>query len=155
MKVFAEPAWLYAGLFATVVAGAFLWWAERRKIQRLEDFAASKLLPGLSGNRSGRKATMRCILLAIIILLLFATIARPQWGSHQRKTAPTGIDVLVALDVSRSMLARDIRPNRIERVKLGLSNLLDKVKGDRCRVDRKGTTRADIIGKTHMSRSQG
>ena len=128
---FAEPAWLYVGLVATVVTGAFLWWTERRKLRRLEGFAASKLLPSLTSNYSGKKTFLRCMLLTLIVLMLFVTIARPQWGSRQRETAPTGIDVLVALDVSRSMLARDIRPNRIERVKLGLSNLLDKVKGDR------------------------
>ena len=67
----------------------------------------------------------------LTVLLLFFAIARPQWGVWQRKTVPTGIDVLVAVDVSRSMLARDVRPNRIARVKLGISNLLEKVKGDR------------------------
>jgi len=131
MKLFFDPAWLYAGVCATVMVAVFLWWSEIRKAQRLERFAASKLLAGLAAARSRGKTATSCTLLALAALLLFVTLARPQWGTRQRKAVPKGIDVLIALDVSQSMLARDIRPNRIERVKLGISNLLDKVKGDR------------------------
>ena len=52
-------------------------------------------------------------------------------GNGEEETEPTGIDAMIALDVSKSMLARDARPNRLERVKLGITNLLDRVSGDR------------------------
>jgi Ca-activated chloride channel family protein len=65
------------------------------------------------------------------MLFLFLGFARPQWGLEKRKSHPTGIDILIALDVSKSMLARDVKPNRLERVKLSISNLLDRVSGDR------------------------
>ena len=131
MKVFSDPAWLYAGLFATVAVATFLWWSEIRKTRRLQRFAAEKLVAGLAATRSRGKTATSCTLLVFAVFLLFAALARPQWGIHQRKTVPSGIDILIALDVSQSMLARDVRPNRIERVKLGISNLLDEVKGDR------------------------
>ena len=62
---------------------------------------------------------------------LFFGLARPQWGKEQRKNEPTGIDILIALDVSKSMLARDVRPNRLERVKLSIDNQIDRVASDR------------------------
>ena len=131
MNLFAHPEWLLAGLLATTAVGFFLWWSELRKIRRLKKFTATKLLSKLSESHSKPKTIARNIIYSVAILLLFLALAKPQWGKSQRKAIPTGIDVLLALDVSRSMLARDVRPNRIERVKLGISNLLEKVKGDR------------------------
>ena len=58
-------------------------------------------------------------------------LARPQWGTERRTNQPTGIDLFIALDVSKSMWARDVKPNRLERVKLSISNLIGNVKGDR------------------------
>ena len=63
--------------------------------------------------------------------MIFLALARPQWGSTQRTSEPSGIDILVAVDVSKSMLARGVRPNRLERVKLSMTNLMEKVRGDR------------------------
>ena len=63
--------------------------------------------------------------------MIFIALSRPQWGTRQRTSEPTGIDILVAIDVSKSMLARDVRPNRLERVKLSMTNLMEKVRGDR------------------------
>ena len=131
MNLFAQPEWLLSGLLATTAVGFFLWWSELRKIRRLKKFTATKLLSKLSESHSRPKTIARNVIYSVAILLLFLALAKPQWGKSQRKAIPTGIDVLLALDVSRSMLARDVRPNRIERVKLGISNLLEKVKGDR------------------------
>ncbi|MFP6855097.1 MAG: VWA domain-containing protein, partial [Opitutales bacterium] len=131
MTIFAEPAWLYTGLFFTFAVGILLWWSERRKTKRLQQFAAPKLLGILTPELSRKKTVIRCLALGLSVLILCLALARPQWGARKRKTTPTGIDVLVAIDVSRSMLARDVKPNRITRVKLGISNLLEKVKGDR------------------------
>ena len=64
-------------------------------------------------------------------LLILLAWAGPQWGTTQRTITPKGIDLLIAVDLSKSMLARDVRPNRLERVKLTLSNLLPSVRGDR------------------------
>jgi Ca-activated chloride channel homolog len=131
MNLFALPEWLLLGLLATTAVGIFLFWSERRKTRRLKKFAANKLLQKLAESHSRPKIIARNIIYTAAILLLFLALAKPQWGKSKRKAIPTGIDVLIALDVSRSMLARDVRPNRIERVKLGISNLLEKVKGDR------------------------
>ena len=63
--------------------------------------------------------------------MLWIALSRPQWGIEQRSSTPSGVDLLIAIDVSKSMLARDIRPNRLERVKLTISNLIGNLKGDR------------------------
>lgn len=104
-----------------------------RKIadQKIKQLVATKLLnkltPALSTNRQILKA---CLFLTGVAFLLFAWTG-PQWGTSSRTINPKGIDILIAVDLSKSMLARDVRPNRLERVKLSLTNLLSKVKGDR------------------------
>lgn len=92
---------------------------------------AAKLLPSLVPSSSQALQRAKMTLLLIAVSLLFIAIARPQWGMEKKKSQPTGIDILIALDVSKSMLARDVRPNRLERVKLAMTNLLDQVQGDR------------------------
>ena len=61
-------------------------------------------------------------------------LAQPQCGSHSELTKRRGIDVVVAIDASKSMLARDVAPSRLERAKLELTTLLDELKGDRVAV---------------------
>lgn len=131
MNLFAEPVWLYAGITVALLAAVGLRWTEARRKRRLSQFASPKLLPSLASSRSSLAIFLRHLFLVLALLLLFLALARPQWGSRQRETAPTGIDALIAVDVSRSMLARDVRPNRIERVKSGIAIQLEKVKGDR------------------------
>jgi Ca-activated chloride channel family protein len=86
-----------------------------------------KLAPGLS--------VVRPVLNAAFYgggLFFFAwALAQPQCGSHSELTKRRGIDLVVALDASKSMLARDVQPNRLERAKLELTTLLDTLKGDR------------------------
>lgn len=70
--------------------------------------------------------------MAILALCCFAVaLSRPQFGTHRELSKRYGIDLVIAIDASRSMLARDIKPSRIDRAKLELSDLLDKLQGDR------------------------
>ena len=131
MNLFAHPEWLLSGLLATTAVGFFLWWSELRKIRRLKKFTATKLLSKLSESHSKPKTIARNVIYSVAILLLFLALAKPQWGKSQRKATPSGIDVLLALDVSRSMLAEDIKPNRLERAKRKISDLLGMLRGDR------------------------
>jgi Ca-activated chloride channel family protein len=128
---FAEPLWLLAGLFAVLaLAGLFLF-AERRAWARLRQFAESGLIARLTGSHSRRRLWVKNSLLLAAILLLCLSLARPQWGAVWEKAETRGIDVMIALDTSRSMLAEDISPNRLERSKLAILDLLETVKGDR------------------------
>tara|TARA_B100001123_G_scaffold135512_1_gene157226 strand:+ start:5638 stop:8019 length:2382 start_codon:yes stop_codon:yes gene_type:complete len=131
MISFADPYWLYLGGPIALIATCFLFWHEKRKRRRLEKFASTKLIDGLTANHSNKKAFWRQVVLGVAIFLLFVTLAGPQAGTTTRQKATKGIDIIIALDISRSMLARDVSPNRLERVKREIENQLDKMDGDR------------------------
>src|SRR4030042_6491442 len=74
---------------------------------------------------------VKFILVLLSIGLLIVAIAGPQFGSKMREVKRKGIEIMIALDVSNSMLARDIEPNRLERAKQAISRLIDKLENDR------------------------
>ncbi len=84
-------------------------------------------MPEYSQFRRGLKAVLMLIALALIII----AISGPQFGSKLTKVKHEGIEIIVALDVSNSMMAEDIRPNRLERAKQELTKLMDKLQNDR------------------------
>lgn len=103
---------------ALMVLGAV---GQRRALMR---FAGSELIPLLcAGMRPGRKL-LRCGLMVCALVFLAAAILGPRWGMYLDKQKIRGVDIVVALDVSRSMLAKDVAPNRIERAKLELKQQL-------------------------------
>ncbi len=73
---------------------------------------------------------MTCFLLGLFLVLLAA--ARPQWGRETQRRVSRSRNVVIAIDVSRSMLAEDVRPNRLERAKADVADLIDSLEGDRC-----------------------
>ena len=89
--------------------------------------ARERLAPGVSAGRS----VLRSAFLSAGLLCFAVGLAQPQCGTHTELTKRTGIDVVVALDASRSMQAQDVRPSRLARAKLELSDLLDRLRGDR------------------------
>lgn len=100
----------------------------RRALERM--FAAPTRQTAIPGASPLRHWTRWC--LAVLALCAFAiALARPQFGTHSELSKRYGIDLVIAIDASRSMLARDIKPNRLDRAKLELTDLLDKLKGDR------------------------
>jgi Ca-activated chloride channel homolog len=128
---FAAPLWLAAGAAAVALA-ALLWRAaDRRRRADLERFAAGRLLGELTASVSWTRRRAKRALVAAGIVLAFAALARPQAGFDWQETHRRGIDVMIALDVSRSMLAEDVVPNRLERAKLGVVDLMERVGGDR------------------------
>ena len=131
MNLFANQNILLIGLSSIIGMVAIFYWSLKIKRNRLTLLTSHQLLSKLTPNWSLKKQILKFSLFGLGIIFLFLGLARPQWGSEKRKTQPTGIDILIALDVSKSMLARDVRPNRLERVKLSINNLLDRVEGDR------------------------
>jgi len=131
MSLFAEPLAL---LSLPIVLGLLiLIFGRSRKeaTRRLDTLVTPKLLARLSPHRSSRKEWIKFSLFSGAIAFFILALSGPQWGSEKRTVTPKGIDVLIAVDLSKSMLAQDIRPNRLERVKLTLNNSLEKVRGDR------------------------
>jgi len=105
--------------------------SRKEATRRLDALVAPKLLARLTPQRSAKKEWIKFSLFCGAIAFFILALSGPQWGSKKRTVTPRGIDVLIAVDLSKSMLAQDIRPNRLERVKLTLNNSLEKVRGDR------------------------
>ncbi len=127
---FGHPEWLYAlwGLLPLAWAGfALLNWRERR----LAQLVAPKLWPTLAPERSPARRRVRLALWLVAVALLITALARPQWGFRWTDVKRRGLDILVVLDTSRSMGAQDIKPNRLQRAKWGVRDLVGKLQGDR------------------------
>lgn len=100
----------------------------RKRIEKLGDMAIlNKLMPRASAARGWIKLSI----LSIALFFFAVGLARPQLGARIKEIEGTGIEIMIALDVSNSMLAQDYSPNRLERAKLAVSRLTDKLNQDR------------------------
>lgn len=126
---FAHPQFLLA-LLLVPVAAVFLLWAGRQRQRALARLGDPLLIQRLSAavNRRGRRWQAALGLFALAMLLI--AIARPQWGSKIEQIDQQGLQVMVALDVSQSMLAQDIQPSRLDRAKLEIRDLTAQLNGD-------------------------
>ncbi|MFZ5467835.1 MAG: VWA domain-containing protein [Myxococcota bacterium] len=125
-----QPLYLALAPVALAVAGVALLSALRRRERLaalLPERRAERLAPGVSVGRPAAQSA----LYGLGLLLFSVALAQPQCTSHTELAKRQGIDVVVALDASKSMLARDVQPSRLERAKLELHALLDELKGDR------------------------
>jgi len=113
---------------ATIV---FFIWAGISKRKKVEKFGDSALMEKLSSSKSLVKGRIRKVLIVVVLSFLIIALARPQIGSRLTMTKRYGVDIMIAIDTSSSMLAQDIKPSRIEKAKLEISSLIDKLKGDR------------------------
>lgn len=104
---------------------------EKSKQRQIAKLVASSLIPALTESVSPRKKQLKAVLLAVGIALVAAAVARPQFGYVWQELKSKGIDVVFAIDTSRSMLAEDIKPNRLERAKLAVLDFIDKMGADR------------------------
>ncbi|MFM8409886.1 MAG: hypothetical protein ACKOCT_06375, partial [Alphaproteobacteria bacterium] len=105
---FAQPAWLLAGALVVGLLAALLRRADARRTADLARFVSSRLAPALTSSLSPRRRSLRRALLLSSIGLLFLSLARPLVGVEWEESRRRGIDVLIAVDVSKSMLARDV-----------------------------------------------
>jgi Ca-activated chloride channel family protein len=127
---FAYPTFLYLAVGALPLLIALFWWASRRRTAALAKLGNPTMIARLTAgvNWQGRR-WQNGLLISAIVLSLFA-LARPQWGEDVQEVERRGVQVMVALDVSQSMLAEDIKPNRLERAKLEIADLMSKLGGD-------------------------
>ena len=120
---FANPAFL---VLTAAVPVAGLWWAFLRARR---EKALSKIT--LRVPKAPASGLQFALVLSGLALVLFAA-SRPRWGRTTERVAARSRNVVVAVDVSRSMLAADVRPNRLERAKADVADLIDALGGDRC-----------------------
>ncbi|GAK55489.1 von Willebrand factor type A [Candidatus Vecturithrix granuli] len=127
---FAYPLYLHV-LWLILIFLLVFWWTARARQKSLERFAEPQLIVKLSETVSRRRQKLKMFLLLLTLLFLGLAIARPQIGTHAVPVKAEGIDLVFTLDTSLSMLAEDIKPNRLARAKHEISALMDKLRGDR------------------------
>lgn len=120
-----------AALVLVPALALFLVWSARRRRQALETFITGGLLPAIAPDLDARRRVTRSVLLAGAVLALAVALAGPMWGFRWQQVQREGIDLIVAIDTSRSMLATDVKPNRLARAKLAVQDLLQQLQGDR------------------------
>ncbi len=125
-----DPMSLAALVLVPAVA-IFLLWSLRRRRQALATFVEAGLLPAVTPDLDPRRRRVRAVLLVTTVLLLGVTLGGPMWGFRWQQVQREGIDLIVAIDTSRSMLATDVKPNRLGRAKLAVQDLLAQLAGDR------------------------
>ncbi len=128
---FARPIWLIAGALICCTVLVLLWINAGRQQKRLTRFASEKMWRQLTANVSKTRRRLKTILVLGAILSCFVALARPQYGERWIDVKQKGIDILIGLDTSRSMLAPDVRPNRLARAKLAIRDFVDRLDGDR------------------------
>ncbi|MCF8364901.1 MAG: VWA domain-containing protein [Bacteroidales bacterium] len=127
---FAEPVFFY-GLLMIPVFIIIFWIMMSWKRKAMKRFGESKLISQLIPDASKSKPQIKFILLLFAFVLIILGLANPQIGSKLETVERKGIDIVIAIDVSNSMLAEDIKPNRIQRARQAISKLVDELKNDR------------------------
>ncbi len=130
MLRFAHPEFLYLLILIPLTA-ALYWVTYRNQNKMLAAFANQKLHNILFPKKSSLKSHLKFSLTLFAFLLLVLGIANPQVGSKIEEVKQVGIDVYICLDVSLSMTAEDVKPNRLEKAKYEISKLMQKLNGDR------------------------
>jgi Ca-activated chloride channel family protein len=127
---FGDAAFLWA-LFAAPLLALFFAWSLWRRATMLRRFAEPTMLARLTGGASMLRRLIKMALFTCAVALLVVAIARPQWGSKMEIVQRKGLDIVIAVDVSLSMLAEDIRPNRLARSKQEIQRFVERLEGDR------------------------
>lgn len=128
---FANKHVLWSLLIILPALFAFFWWACRERQRLMAQFIQARLLPGLISGVSPARQKVRLGLIVAAFVLLILALARPQWGAAWEQVQQKGLDIVVAIDTSKSMLAEDIAPNRLARAKLAALDLMRLARADR------------------------
>ncbi|MFQ5672353.1 MAG: VWA domain-containing protein [Nitrospinales bacterium] len=117
--------WLCVGLIL------FFTWAGRKRSLLTAAFCDDRVLPKLLDRQALKKRKTRAACMVLAVTSLILALTQPRWGFKWEDLKQEGVDIVVVLDVSRSMLAEDIKPNRLERAKRKVKDLIGMLEGDR------------------------
>lgn len=126
---FGSPYVLLA-LAALPVLMLFVWWTGTRRAAAVSRIGDPVLIERLSTGASRGMRLARLVLLFLGVALAIVALSRPQWGSEVEVVEQRGVQLMVVLDVSRSMLSQDVKPTRLDRAKLEISDLISRLEGD-------------------------
>lgn len=124
-----KALWLLFILPAVLVpAYAWCFW---RKANMLRALASSEMLKKINVAASLRKQVLKAFLLVAAFVSIVIALTAPKWNAQPQQIRRQGRDVVILLDTSRSMLAKDIKPSRLERSKIAIADLMERLQGDR------------------------
>ena len=126
-----ERAWVLNALWLLPLVVALFWWSEQRRKTAIGRIVAPKLRALLAGNTSPVRRWFRSACVVGALGLLIIALAAPRLGYDTLEVPHRGRDVIIAVDVSRSMLAEDVVPTRLDRAKLFAEDLVGELQGDR------------------------
>lgn len=127
---FANPEYLYLLLLIPLLVGVYLYSVRVRR-RALERFADRQILGQLMPEASPLRVRNKFILYSIAVIFLVVAAARPQLGSKLREVNREGVEIMLAVDVSNSMLAQDFEPSRLDRTKQSIGRLIEGLSKDR------------------------
>ena len=127
---FAQPEFLYLLAVAPLLILFFIVQLRRRR-EALRQFGEPELVDRLSRSTVAGRLSVKAALALMVLVCFAVALARPQFGTRSETVSQTGFSVMVALDVSNSMLAEDVRPNRLIRAKFAVRSLVRKLRNDR------------------------
>ncbi len=123
---FAEPSWLWLAVLAPLLLFGAQQYAAWRRKRQLRELADSGVLPDLIRSHSRWRRGMKHLLLLLAVAGMGLALARPQWGEQAESSHWLGRDTVFLLDCSRSMLATDVSPSRLQRAKFAISDFVQR-----------------------------
>lgn len=130
MLYFASPGYFWLLLLVPLIPVVYGILRALRK-RRIRKFGDPELVRQLMPSWSGAKGWVRIILLTLALFCFIIGIARPQMGAKLKEHEAKGAEIMICLDVSNSMLAQDYSPSRLDRAKLAITRMADRLQGDR------------------------
>ena len=127
---FAHPEYLYLFLLVPILTGLFIYTKILRR-RNINKFGNPDLLADLMPNVSFIRPQIKFYIQLLAVILLIIVLSQPQFGMKEEKDKRKGIEVMIALDVSNSMMAQDVQPSRLEKAKQVLSKLVDGMTNDK------------------------
>lgn len=122
---YAHWGWVVLGLLI------FFVWTYKRKKLAIQKFAQPKLLEEIASSVDFKKQVIKFGIITVALIFSILALMQPEWGFQWQEVKRRGLDILIAIDTSKSMLATDVKPNRLERAKLAVRDLVRKMQGDR------------------------
>ncbi|MCC8173391.1 MAG: VWA domain-containing protein [Odoribacter sp.] len=127
---FAHPEILYTLLILPLLCVFYILMRNKKK-KAIAEFGNPEVLAPLMPLLSFKRGTWKFVMVMIALLFVILGAAGPQFGSKLQQVKKQGIELMIVLDVSNSMLAEDIKPNRLEKAKLAISRMIEKLSDDK------------------------
>ncbi|MCR5051039.1 MAG: VWA domain-containing protein [Paludibacteraceae bacterium] len=127
---FANIDFLWLLLSIPAFVAAYIWYTHKKRRQ-IEEFGDRELVEALMPNASRVRPSVKFSILMVALTLLIIAAARPQFGQTEHTEKRQGIEAIIALDISNSMMAEDVAPNRLDRAKQMLSKMMDNMVNDK------------------------